>query len=114
MPLLELVESSNVDRLNEFLEILNLLLHVIDRHEIVNDGGDDLQLLHTVSNRHKLGYKKDKSVNQPQARESEHIQAPQCRPSMVIPRTASSMAFRSKHINIRYETQRSKIKCIPV
>ena len=52
---LELVESDNVDRLDVVLECGDLLLDVVDRDELVEQGGDDLQLLDAVADGDELG-----------------------------------------------------------
>jgi hypothetical protein len=73
---LQLVEGSDIDRLHELLELLqavstmqqqehdaaageamthlNLVGEVIDRDEIIDNGGDNLHLLHTVGDGNEL------------------------------------------------------------
>lgn len=48
---LYLVEGSNVHGLDEVLEGNNLLLDVVDAHQVVNDDSVDLELLDSISSR---------------------------------------------------------------
>jgi hypothetical protein len=60
---LDLVESSNVDRLNEVLELADLFLELIDTDFVVFNNAADLELVDTVGKWNEFGDTPEEAVH---------------------------------------------------
>lgn len=73
IPILDLVEGSNVDGLDKVLVLLDLLGQQIDGHLLVLDDAHDLQLVDSVSHGHQLGSSPQQTVHLDLADQQLHL-----------------------------------------